>query len=29
MDMIVQKDKLDILIVDAQRIKKPSRHGPL
>jgi len=27
--LIEQKDKLDILNVDVQIIKKPSRHGPL
>jgi hypothetical protein len=29
MDLIVQKDKLDILNVNAQIIKKPLRHRPL
>ncbi len=29
MDLIEQKDKLDILNVDTQIIKKTSRHGPL
>lgn len=29
MDLIEQKDKLDVINVDAQMVKKPSRHGSL
>ena len=29
MDLIEQKDKLDIINVDVQTVKNPSRHGPL
>lgn len=29
MDLIEQKDKLDVINVDVHVVKKPSRHGPL
>ena len=29
MDLIEQKDKLDVINVDVQVVKKPSRHGSL
>ena len=29
MDLIAQKDKLEVINVDVQMVKKPSRHGPL